>query len=221
MATDENDNPSLLLNDRKGGFKAGLLYATDVILLGNINENNLYGIPQFFKALPSTTSNVPPIASINNVGNEDVALLNNPLIANLRIKTDTATIGDGDTGEPIVTGMDWGNKDDAEKLRPQYSKGLFVDLSCTYVKTRAKTCINVERLSEFGVTLDIAHRIQYMRNGELTEGEFKTDGFISKYELEDLENRAMFATMNHIGFLPQPAQDKIDPLYKTQIHDDN
>ena len=45
------------ITKRPQGFPFARLYATDIILLGNLQENNLYGIPQFFKCLPSTTAN--------------------------------------------------------------------------------------------------------------------------------------------------------------------
>ncbi|MBP1590827.1 MAG: hypothetical protein ILP22_02140, partial [Oscillospiraceae bacterium] len=35
------------------------------------NEDNIYGIPQFFKVLPSTTANIPPIATIEETLSDD------------------------------------------------------------------------------------------------------------------------------------------------------
>ena len=39
------------------------MFATDIILLGSLNENDIDGIPQLFKYLPSTTENTPAIAT--------------------------------------------------------------------------------------------------------------------------------------------------------------
>lgn len=209
---DNNKNPRLPLAKRDPNFEAIRLFATDIILLGNINENNLYGIPQMFTALPSTTANIPPIATISE-------LATNQEETEEVHKYDNDAANAEDSGVTITTGMDWGNKRDAKRDKPKFSKGLFMDLACTYIDTRAKSCINAERLSEFGVNLDGNFMISYSTNRELSTGEVDGDGFISKYELDDMENRAMFATMNHIGFIPQSYQDSING-YTTQVRDD-
>lgn len=184
------------------------LYATDIILLGNLNEDNLYGIPQFFKVLPSTTANVPAIATIQE-------------------STDDSDGGDSqsdvgnseDSGTTVTTGMDWGANGGDET--PTYSTGLFLDLACTYAATKAKSCINVERLSELGVNLDMTYNMSYANGGsDVKTGILNADGFISKTELDDLDNRSAFATLNHIGFVPQAYQDTISGT-TTQVEDDN
>ena len=53
---DSRDASSVPMLQRNRAFRVVKLYATDIILIGNLNENNIYGIPQLFKALPSTTS---------------------------------------------------------------------------------------------------------------------------------------------------------------------
>ena len=204
-------NQDLAMLERINPFPAIRLYATDIILLGNLRENNLYGIPQFFKSLPSTTANVPPIAtieeeSITKGDDED---------------SNVDTGGGEDSGTTITTGMDWGH--DGNKQVPVYRTGLFMDLACTYAKTRPKSCFNVERLSEYGVNLDMSYDMSYVNSSTAKQPEvapFETDGFINKLELDDMENRAMFATMNHIGFIPQDYQDSVSG-YTTQVLDDN
>jgi hypothetical protein len=188
------------------------LYATDIILLGNLNENNLYGIPQLYTALPSTTANIPPIASVEE------SLTDNEKEKSEVPRNDTA--GDSeDSGTTITTGMDWGHEGGSQV--PRYRKGLFMDLACAYAATRSKSCINVERLSELGVNPDMKFKMSYSENGnEVKTGAIDADGFINKYELDDMDNRAAFATLNHIGFIPQDYQDSIDS-YTTQIQDEN
>ena len=184
------------------------LYATDIILLGNLDPNNIYGIPQFFKCLPSTTANIPPIATIEEIKDP-----------NQQNGAEDDLKGSDDSGDTVTTGMDW-NHDGGSQF-PTYKTGLFMDLACTYAATRPKSCINVERLSELGVSLDLRHKMAYHEGGTDTlYGDIDTDGFISKYELDDMENRAMFATLNHIGFIPQEYQDMYG-YYTTQIHDAN
>lgn len=162
------------------------LYATDIILLGSLNENDLHGIPQLFKYLPSTTSNIPPIATITENKIDDTKSINND--------------DEEDVGSYITTGMDWGYgaKKDGEV---QYKKGLFMDLECQSVSSSPKSCINAERMSELGVSYDMSYRVQYGVN-ENTWGEFRPDGMITKLEIDDYESRAMFATLNHVGFVP-------------------
>lgn len=167
------------------------LYATDIILLGSLDENDLHGIPQLFKYLPSTTSNIPPIATTTEAKGDDA-------------ERDKKDINDGaaeDVGSYITTGMDWGYgaKKDGEV---QYKGGLFMDLECQSVSSSPKSCINAERMCELGVSNDMLYRVQYGVN-ENTWGEFRPDGMITKLEIDDYESRAMFATLNHIGFVPK------------------
>ena len=198
---------------QRGEFRAFRLFATDIILLGNLNEDNLYGLPQFFKTLPSTTANIPPIASVEEAADDKGGgtRIENTLLADA-----------DDTGVSLVTGMDWIDGDGS----PQYSDGLFMLLSCTYAHTKAKSCINVERLSELGMNLDMTYSAQYPSSTGLRYGTFEHDGFITKQELDDTDNRAMFATMNHLGFIPQPYQNKFNTgssinFYSTQVLDEN
>lgn len=208
QATADNSNPDLEMKKRKKNFLAVRLYATDIILLGNLDEKNIYGIPQFFKCLPSTTANVPPIATVEeetDTSAEEEDIVNDVNNAE-------------DSGNTITTGMDWNHN--GGSMSPKYKTGLFMDLACTYANTKAKSCINAERLSELGVSLDMTAKMPYSNGNIIKYGEVDSDGFISKYELEDNENRAMFATLNHIGFVPQSYQDLTDS-YTTQVNDKN
>ena len=205
-----DDNYYEPIETRKEGFLVIRLYATDIILLGNLNENNLYGVPQFFKVLPSTTANIPPIASIEeSLEDEDKKVENN--------KYDSTQ--SEDSGTTITNGMVW--RRGGDEAVPTYGSGLLLDLACTYADTKLKSCINVERLSELGVNLDMTYNMSYSRNGNnIQRGVIEADGFITKYELDDMDNRAMFATLNHIGFVPQAYQDSISG-YTTQVEDEN
>ena len=211
--TSENINAKLPLNEFGEKTKIIILYATDIILLGNLDPNNLYGIPQFYNCLPSTTANIPPIGTVqeNLPGNDDDS------------DSDDIESNAEDSGTTITTGMDWGHYGSDET--PIYKTGLFMDLSCTAATTRPKSCINVERLSEFGVNLDMTYDMEYRGSGKIDSGLIENDGFVSKYELDDTENRAMFATLNHIGFIPQTYQESLRKErykpYETQVKDDS
>ena len=215
QATSDNKNPKQSLAERQAEFWAVRLYATDIILLGNLLENNLYGIPQFFTCLPSTTANIPPIATIeedNSSKDEEKE----------EYEYETSKEGDEESGTTVITGMDWRRDNISEHDTPNYRQGLFMDLGCTFVDTLAKSCINAERLSELGVALDSSYTMRYAQSSEseIQNGDIMADGFVTKLELDDMENRAMFATMNHIGFIPQAYQDQTD-AYDTQVLDEN
>lgn len=78
------------------------LFATDLVLLGSLNECDMHGIPQFFKALESTTYNMPPdlLSETYDYINEDVQTM-----------TDENDDSEIDLGSRITeyTGADWGN----------------------------------------------------------------------------------------------------------------
>ena len=210
QATSDAANPSMEMAERSANFPAIRLFATDIILLGSLVENNLYGIPQFFTCLPSTTSNVPPIATVEETNEEEKDEQEGASSDFVETVSDCGTT--------VTTGMDWGHNGDESK--PQYKKGLFMDLGCTVAYTRAKSCINVERLSELGMNLDTSLSTQFSDGTQLRDGTYEADGFITKLELDDNDNRAMFATLNHIGFIPQSYQDSIS-AYQTQVNDPN
>lgn len=153
------------------------LYSTDIILLGSLNECDLDNLPRPFISLPSTTANLPYIATLRSEN------------------ADSGYDQDGteeDTGIIEVTGMDW--------LGDNVNNGLFMDLTCTKVNTKPKTCINLARMSELGVTLDARYYDAISSNGVLKyDNERPADGLITRYELVDNEIRAMFASLNHNG----------------------
>ena len=160
------------------------LYSTDIILLGSLNSCDLDNYPNVFTNLPTTTVNVPFIATITQNATEE----------------DGATYLDGNTevdGLVEVTGMDWLHK--GEKGEPKYGAGLFMDLACTEVYTKPKTCINLERMCELGVTLDTHMEVPVAKNGSLTYNTILADGMITRYEIVDHETRAMFASLNNNG----------------------
>ena len=166
------------------------LYATDIILLGSLDDNDLHGIPQLFKYLPSTTSNIPPIATVSESHDEDDEREDKDI-------NDTAV---EDVGTYVTTGMDWGHRGE-NNGGVAYRNGLFMDLKCTSIASIPKSCINAERMCELGISNDMLYRAQYGAN-ENTWGEFLPDGMITKLEIDNYEIRAMFATLNHIGFIP-------------------
>lgn len=160
------------------------LYSTDIILLGSLNSCDLDNYPNVFTNLPTTTVNVPFIATIKQAMEEE----------------EGATYMEGTAQEQgfiEVTGMDWLN--DGEDGKPKYGAGLFIDLACNAVYTKPKTCANLERLCELGVTIDTYMEVPIAKNGNLTYNTILADGMITRYEIVDNETRAMFASLNNNG----------------------
>ena len=153
------------------------LYSTDIILLGSLNDCDLDNLPRPFINLPSSTANIPYIATLRDDATDS------------EIEQDGT---DEAKGTVEVTGMDW--------LGDNVNNGLFMDLTCIKVNTKPKTCINLARMSELGVTLDARYYDAISSNGVLKyDNERPADGLITRYELVDNETRAMFASLNHNG----------------------
>lgn len=140
------------------------LFATDIILLGSLNSCDLDNLPKTFDSLPSSTVNLPFIATFES----------------------------DESGDGVVTGLDWGHDGGLQTIK--YRKGLLMDLQCWNIYTRFKSCVNVGRLSELHVSLDMD-----LKNEDETEVPIWADGVITEKELVDNETRAKFASMNHNG----------------------
>lgn len=171
-------------NNNKGGVIP--LFATDIVLLGSLNDCDLNGVPQFFKYLTSSTYNMPSTILFTD-GN---VVMNMDKDGNLSSTFETFT---------EATGCDWGNIN----IRDEDSRpdgGLFYSIGCSTIETIAKSCINLSRICEFGVYLDETKFIENLSQ-ETSESDYEQnllipDGFISFDELFNIDERSMFATMN-------------------------
>lgn len=204
------------------------LMATDIVLLGSLDECDRDGIPQFFKQLSSTTVNLPYKILFSE-------------------KTPTYE-GGNTTGEVFfrseMSGIDWNNtgfydqcitKKDADNAYKNNVKlgGLFLGAQCGAFATTAKTCTNLSRVCEFGVNLDMSkpivnvNRIKNIGNNNLVrffnnEDYYAPDGYISYEEINNHIGRTMFATMNsndlHTVIDPNTGLSKYELYY---LHVDN
>lgn len=188
------------------------LFATDIILLGSLNDCDKDGVPQFFRYVEDTTFSMPsdllelqltPNTTKSKVYND------NPQEVSEFQEADPMSVvwGYNDDPDAASAGADWGN---AAHNQPHTSNnsmnqdvnivyygganrsdgGLFYGLTCWKSFTTPKSCINLTRVCEHGVTLN--------QTKMLADG-YKTipQGYISYDELSDIDSRAMFATMNH------------------------
>lgn len=196
-----------------------LLYATDIVLLGNLNEINSQGIPQFFKSLDSSTYNLPPalLQTDNIIGQTIKDASANDVVISLDVvdedgnKLDYSLVSHSES-----TGADWANpnpdlcsssyKSDDDKT----DSGLFYGIGCTSQRMIPKSCINLSRICEFGVSIDSSKQVYKggatinFNSDDIDDKAYYTlspDGFISKDEIFDDSGRSAFATMNSNNLL--------------------
>lgn len=176
-----------------------LLFATDIVLLGSLNSCDLEGIPQFFKKLDNTTYNLPTdILFTDMTWTSSVDEDGNMIVDSDGDQTYQASLN------TEMTGCDWGNlnpSDECGKMGKDDDGGLFYSIGCSTIEMKPKSCINLRRICEYGVSLDDAKYIPNLSklSGSDNDESYDLlipDGFISYDELYNLDERSMFATMN-------------------------
>lgn len=168
-----------------------LLFATDIVLLGSLNDCDIHGIPQFFKSLESSTYNLPP----------DILFTDNNFIPSFNADGTFRKDVYDQVSTSEMTGSDWGNSNDDICPESGTNGGLFYSIGCSTIELRPKSCINLSRICEYGVSLDETKQIPNLNEleNDSTNSTYSTlvpDGFISKDELYNDDERSMFATMN-------------------------
>ncbi|MCD8206834.1 MAG: hypothetical protein LUD72_02745, partial [Bacteroidales bacterium] len=134
-------------DDRSKKGEVELLFATDIVLLGSLNECDLHGIPQFFKWLEPTTYNLP-----NDILDSDQD------ISYVIDSSGNATEDLALTIHTTETGCDWGNTNSDQCGSPD--GGLFYGIGCTNIEMYPKTCFNLSRICEFGVSKDVVKKVE-------------------------------------------------------------
>jgi len=241
------------------------LFATDIVLLGSLNNCDLYGIPQAFKHLVGSSYIMPTNLALTNMeesgplysygdkgticstGNQttektELSELEKPVRV-IPISGDTALYNElkffsgasenydtqyDDPSDTIAmtesAGIAWNytgpgqGKIDKNKL--YYPGGHFLGLSCVNSQTNIKSCINLERICELGVSM--SQRREEVRDVNENDGDTKMEytyiaptGFISGEEIIDDDFRKMFATMNKNRLIA----DKVNPDNGYKVYD--
>lgn len=189
---------------RDAYYNYGRLYSTDIILLGSFMDCDLDGITNICDKLPPTTANIPFLTTIREQledGGDDIFSDVVPGGDSVGGRIEEENL-DGSTEDNTIlnqaveiTGMDWTYK--GKDSDPTYKDGLFFDIGCGKTETRTKTCINLGRMSELGVNLDSGYYVKYPTSNGFKEKYIQPDGMILRHELDDVDTRAAFATMNH------------------------
>lgn len=203
------------------------LYATDIVLLGNINKCNIYGIPSEFDNMASSTYQLPPVLVQTNMDSDGILYgfgdgtsrcsknqknkKPKPLEQNFKAYEKWA-MGE----EPIediteyaiseISGIDWGlsgpNQGSNDPGSMYFPGGHFLGISCFKSAVNTKSCVNLSRICEVGMMM--SQRQSKVSFKELPDGnyipEFKyliPSGFIAKDEMSDNNFRNIFATLNY------------------------
>lgn len=193
------------------------LFATDIILLGSLNKTNMYGIPQTFKNLPTSTYQLPPNVAITTLygdtyvyqGDGATICQNGELTDGIKEMTPTAeAVGASpeftdETEYPVVemAGIDWtfdGPNQNKDKDKVFYPSGHFIGMGCTHSQANIKTCVNLSRACEAGSMLSQRQSfIQKIEGGKEKYAYLHPTGLISYDEINDGGLRSEFASMNY------------------------
>lgn len=190
VSSPKNNLAPEYLNYNKQPMVAKTLYATDIVLLGSMNNCDLNGIPKFYNYLKGSTYNMPT----------DILFSDTEIDYSFDDKGELVTQKSYKTS--VASGCDWGNKNEYG----YYDGGLFYSIGCSSIKVDTPSCINLRRICELGVGQD---EMQYIENINVSinsendkldlnnsDNQLRPDGFISYDDIIDFDYRSMFATMN-------------------------
>lgn len=154
------------------------LFATDIVLLGSMEENNSQGIPQTFTKLSSTSFQIPDTLASTNLGVDGFlygdtsgSICGGPKedasaqpVGNTFDGVNAWTRGkdfyesspydDRETPVTEAAGIDWGYSGPGQgknSLKDLYFPGgHFLGVSCFNTETNIKSCVNLSRICEAG-----------------------------------------------------------------------
>ena len=159
------------------------LFATDIILLGSMNDSNEWGIPNILKEMVSSTYQMPPNLALTDSDIEGDGYETervdgksvNPNNNYIWIKFDDKDICNDfnfnkcfkgitpfeETGSYTeISGINWNytgplqDKKSGTNPNMLYKPGgHFLGISCTNPETTVKTCVNLSRICEYGVPM--------------------------------------------------------------------
>lgn len=172
------------------------LYATDIVLLGNINKCNIHGIPSDFDNMSPTTYQLPPVLVQTNMDSDGVLYgladgssrcsKNRKFTVPVKqLDQNFKTYEKWSMGEePIdditeyavteISGIDWGlsgpNQGQNESSTLYFPGGHFLGISCANAAVNTKSCVNLSRICEIGVMMSQRQsKVSYRinENGEI------------------------------------------------------
>ena len=173
------------------------LFATDIVLLGNVNECNIYGIPEA-DGYPSSSFVMPPPTiqiesdsqepEINSVTDPDFIGHNEH-----RFYIFNSFTNNGGVQDKELSGIDWGynpfRDDNVTKGVENQRAGHFLEIGCVNAMTNTKSCINLQRICELGAEMSQSH---YVNDNTVRH----TTGIVGNREIIGNSIRTKFATLN-------------------------
>lgn len=223
--------------DFQHGYKGVTFFATDIVLLGSIAENDIDGVPKVTELISSTYQMPTNLAATNmdSVGMMLGAYSNNGVF---KCKEDNIPVSQSDhhkgrvglfdvdvaddtfegtaeweqyssyekdtndTNEYPLTessGIDWGYTGPEQKeidFSNYEPGGHFLGLSCFNSETNIKTCVNLTRICEIGVSMSRRKTVEKLNDSE-NDMFVVPNGIINNYDIYDGDFRSVFATLNH------------------------
>ena len=223
------------------GSKNIRLFATDIILLGTLNDCDKWGIPNDLTELSSTSYQLPPNLALVDSHN-DSAEYGTSIDTDKRIyitfgkskgknsKSITANIKIDEcyTGVDIIesdgsytemAGIDWAYSGPLQEKGATTNElfkpgGHFLGISCRNAETTIKTCVNLSRICELGVWMSQRQDVDVLKNGEFVDYATVPSGLITKDDISDSNYRSAFASMNY-----NKLKTKINPKTLYPIYD--
>lgn len=168
------------------------LYATDIILLGTLNNCDRWGIPNALNELVSSSFQLPPNLPLTDSDIEGKLYDNTPkrISATFQYKQEgtsansdeienvtSISLGDSylkpkseDGNYTEISGIDWGYNGPLQisgttedvSYKPG---GHFLGLSCRNSETTIKSCVNLSRICEYGVWMSQRHELNIPNTG--------------------------------------------------------
>jgi len=190
------------------------LFATDIVLLGSVNDCSIFGIPKATGYSSSTFIMPPPTGQIVSDSQEmsiyykkdiqfDAGDDDFFITQNRRLPNDTTY----EATQHELSGIDWGynpfNLDESENNSTQNVQnqqgGHFLEIGCVAADVTPKSCINLQRICELGSEMSQSHF--YSNNavdgsGTVTGYFVGAKGIISGREINSEDMRTKFAALN-------------------------
>ena len=219
------------------------LFATDIVLLGTLNNCDKWGIPEDLTQLVSSTYQMPPNLALTDSdleGNDYEVKLDATkyiymeILANKgkakKVLLNGCYVGinpfDEDANYTELSGIDWGYtgplqafNDTSKFYKPG---GHFLGITCRNAETSIKSCVNLSRICEYGVWMSQRQELN-IPNPNVTSSTSVNNvflnyatvpsGMISKDEISDTNYRRLFASLNKNRLRVKTNKETGYPIY--------
>ena len=205
------------------------LFATDIVLLGSINQNNIYGIPYVFNGLSASSYKFPTLLAMTNLQDDSTqyTVCDSDKISTKGVSSTYVQEEDANDGTEYMytefAGVDWGyvgpgqGGQNVNSLKYLYFPGgHFLGISCFNTETNIKSCVNLSRACEIGTSFSQFTEIPDGIEGDdkLKYIQYNANGLISRREITDSIYRNIFATLNFNELKTVPNNETLQREYQ-------